>query len=377
MWDKTGYVHLHRKIVKHFLWDNGKQFSRAEAWLDLIMGASSKDEIVTINGADHQNYRGTILTSKSLLATRWKWDRSKVSRFLALLKKELMIGREHLKAQKISRITIIMYDEMNDGIPENEPLTATKKVVGNSLKTNEDDEIIKTSSESQNDPVMKSDDDFIKQVIDYLNSKTEKYGIGKFLPSTPKSRSAILARQKDGYTFESFKRVINDRVANCAGNRQMHDNLKPIALFGKEFKKYFNRLPKELRYVKMAQGQKLSQTILLDDGKIKSKHRNSQNNPAKKLEDDFVNKVIDYLNEKTKIAGKMAYDPTTPEYRKVILARSDEEYTLEDFKRVIDVKIADWLGNKEMEAYLRPTTLFGAKFKEYVKQMSPKIPKYK
>lgn len=53
---------------------------------------------------------------------------------------------------------------------------------------------------------------------------------------------------------------------------------------------------------------------------------------------------------------------------KPILARLKEGYTLEDFKHVIDVKTADWKNNPEFSKYLRPETLFGSKFDDYLNQ---------
>ncbi|WP_419790619.1 conserved phage C-terminal domain-containing protein [Staphylococcus chromogenes] len=73
--------------------------------------------------------------------------------------------------------------------------------------------------------------------------------------------------------------------------------------------------------------------------------------------------VIDYLNERT---GKQ-YKSTTKKNQTVIRARIDEGFTLEDFKKVIDNKVAEWKGT-DMEKYLRPETLFGTKFEGYLNQ---------
>lgn len=79
--------------------------------------------------------------------------------------------------------------------------------------------------------------------------------------------------------------------------------------------------------------------------------------------------VVDYLNSK---AGT-AFRSTSKDTQKHIRARFDEGYTLEDFKRVIDVKVSQWgeeprPGEKDMRGYLRPNTLFGAKFEGYLQE---------
>lgn len=73
--------------------------------------------------------------------------------------------------------------------------------------------------------------------------------------------------------------------------------------------------------------------------------------------------VIDYLNQRT---GKN-YKSTTKKNQTVIRARTDEGFSLDDFKRVIDNKVAEWKGTN-MEKYLRPETLFGTKFEGYLNQ---------
>lgn len=73
--------------------------------------------------------------------------------------------------------------------------------------------------------------------------------------------------------------------------------------------------------------------------------------------------VIDYLNQQT---GKH-YKSTTKKNQTVIRARTDEGFTLDDFKRVIDNKVSEWKSTN-MEKYLRPETLFGTKFEGYLNQ---------
>lgn len=71
--------------------------------------------------------------------------------------------------------------------------------------------------------------------------------------------------------------------------------------------------------------------------------------------------VISYLNQK---AGTQFKDKSK-DSRRHIKARFDEGYTLEDFKKVIDGRVAAWKGT-DMEQYLRPATLFGTKFESYL-----------
>ena len=73
--------------------------------------------------------------------------------------------------------------------------------------------------------------------------------------------------------------------------------------------------------------------------------------------------IVDYLNEKADKHFKADTEAT----KKHIRARFAEGYTLDDFKTVIDVKVAEWK-DTEMDPYLRPNTLFAGKFEGYLNQ---------
>ena len=78
--------------------------------------------------------------------------------------------------------------------------------------------------------------------------------------------------------------------------------------------------------------------------------------------------IIDYLNLKT----KSHYKYNTNKTRDCIKARWNEGFMLEDFKKVIDNKSKEWLGDPKYENYLRPETLFGNKFEGYLNSKSTK-----
>lgn len=79
---------------------------------------------------------------------------------------------------------------------------------------------------------------------------------------------------------------------------------------------------------------------------------------------DIYKEVINYLNEKTNKNFKYTSNST----QKHINARINEGYTIEDLKKVIDIKTNDWLNNNKMSKYLRPETLFGSKFENYINE---------
>jgi uncharacterized phage protein (TIGR02220 family) len=73
--------------------------------------------------------------------------------------------------------------------------------------------------------------------------------------------------------------------------------------------------------------------------------------------------IIEFLNYK----ASTAYKYTSKKTKELIKARWNERFTLEDFKAVINKKCAEWLGT-EYEKFLRPETIFGTKFENYLNQ---------
>lgn len=74
--------------------------------------------------------------------------------------------------------------------------------------------------------------------------------------------------------------------------------------------------------------------------------------------------IVDYLNMKT----GSKYRSGTKATQRLIRARWNEGFKVEDFKKVIDVKVGDWFNDSKMAEYLRPQTLFGTKFESYLNQ---------
>jgi uncharacterized phage protein (TIGR02220 family) len=101
-----------------------------------------------------------------------------------------------------------------------------------------------------------------------------------------------------------------------------------------------------------------------DTGEESSPHTLEDSHTSSEDASILFSEIIDYLNEK----ANRRYRPSTPKTREHIRARWSEGYRLDDFKHVIDVKVADWLGDDKMDRYLCPDTLFGTKFEKYLNQ---------
>lgn len=88
--DDKGWVKIHRKILENGLWLE-ERFTRAQAWIDLILRANHDSKEILIGYKKVVVSRGSLLVSQVKLAKRWGWDRKTVRRFLKFLQVSQMV----------------------------------------------------------------------------------------------------------------------------------------------------------------------------------------------------------------------------------------------------------------------------------------------
>jgi len=104
-----GWISLHRKIQENDLWKEPRVFSRAEAWIDILMEVQhdEKQSETMIKNVIITCDRGQSIKSIQTWAERWTWSVSMTRRFLHLLKREKMVLIENLR--KTTRLTVCNY----------------------------------------------------------------------------------------------------------------------------------------------------------------------------------------------------------------------------------------------------------------------------
>lgn len=127
-----GFIKLSRKFFENALWKEHRQYSRSEAWLDLIQMAGFEDSKYILNNRAIEVQRGEIVASRRFLENRWLWGSTKVTNFLDYLKKEGMVNQRQTNGQTI--ITLCNYDTYNtrqtsDDV-ENKPATNQRQTRG-------------------------------------------------------------------------------------------------------------------------------------------------------------------------------------------------------------------------------------------------------
>lgn len=108
----TGYYLMYRGWQEHPVF-RGEVFSRRDAWLWLIERAKFGDVEVGIGPHRVLLRRGQFSDSFRFMATAWKWEESRVRRFISRLKSEKMIVCVVTAGQNL--ITICNYDTYQPG----------------------------------------------------------------------------------------------------------------------------------------------------------------------------------------------------------------------------------------------------------------------
>lgn len=91
---QKGWIKLYRQIQDNEIWTDGEPFDRRAAFIDLLLTANHTTKKIFFNGQQIEVDEGQRIISVRNLATRWKWSKSKVERYLDQLEKNGMIKRE-------------------------------------------------------------------------------------------------------------------------------------------------------------------------------------------------------------------------------------------------------------------------------------------
>lgn len=158
-------------------------------------------------------------------------------------------------------------------------------------------------------------------------------------------------------TFKRLDMIDNDEGVIKISNWEKHQSLESRSRHNEK-----NRL-RQKRYRERQKDLTLPVTLRndteeeLEEEKEREEEKESTIIPYKK--------IIEHLNNKT---GKK-FSHKSSANQKLIKARFNEDYTLEDFIRVIDIKTNEWINDEKMKKYLKPDTLFRtSNFDKYLNQ---------
>lgn len=174
----------------------------------------------------------------------------------------------------------------------------------------------------------------------------------------------------DGYFYSTVENVkdnttLSDKRQRSALTALKNAGIVEVKLMGLPAKRYIKihaeqLLPFMLNNDCQTGSASYAKKEELDPPNEQTNNNNLKSNKNSNKQEIYT-AVIARLNEK---AGT-AYRASSKATQGHINARLAEGFTVEDFYTVIDKKCAEWRGT-DMEKYLRPETLFGSKFENYL-----------
>lgn len=181
-------------------------------------------------------------------------------------------------------------------------------------------------------------------------------------------------------TFQQFGMIeITDDQYICISNWEKHQNVDGLEKIREQ-----NRLRKQKQRekLKLEMSRDSHETITqshatdIEEEKEIDKEKELEiiNTSSSGESDTQVSipyqEILKYLNEK----AEKNFNHKAEAHRKLIRARWNEGYTVDNFKTVINNKVSQWFGkfdrdNKPLDRYLRPSTLFAQKhFDNYLNE---------
>ena len=192
-----GWISLHRKILDNPILTRGRQYSRFEAFVYMLLKANHKDNEVLIGNQKIQVKKGSFITSQKKLMKEFNWGTSRLRNFLKLLQNDDMI---EINTNAISTyITINNYKALQ-GLQTANKSEANRKQIDSESQT-------KTNNNVNNDNNVNKKEIFIKKVFEF-EKEYDKETLDEFIDYwTEKNMSGTKMKYEMQKTFDVSRRL--------------------------------------------------------------------------------------------------------------------------------------------------------------------------
>ena len=220
-----GFLKLSRKFFSNEMWNEAREFSESEAWIDLLQSAcwsTGKDSNVRLIGGREVSYtRGQYPASISFLQKRWGWKTErKVRSFLDKLKRKGMITVD--STQGINLITISKYDQYNplsdderQGIRQGERQAIDKDI---ELFSNKLDEVLTRGASTLTSRVTSTLQEFAGKMEKMLEEDRQAYVnnmkniLNNNIQETPTNVGAKKDETQKPTQYENFQKWMSENT---------------------------------------------------------------------------------------------------------------------------------------------------------------------
>lgn len=209
-----GWIKIHRNITENPMYFS-EPFTRMQAWIDLLLVANYRDSVIYVRGNKVDVKRGQIAKSQDFFATRWKWSRGKVIRFLDELQKCGQIVQQ--KSNVITLISVVNYEYYQQDGTTDEPQTDSRQYNKRTTNGTTDEPQIVQPNERR----IKKNKEDNKETS--LTRGKEKTAAVETAPTSASDEAEapkpIKAEKRENLPFKEIKELWN---AVCVGYPKLH-----------------------------------------------------------------------------------------------------------------------------------------------------------
>ncbi len=215
-----GWISINRKIQSHWLWEEKREFSKLEAWLDILLTVNHSEQKVMIKNTLFTVKRGDSIKSLETWGSRWNWNKSKVRRFLKLLESDSMIVTKN--ESKTTRLTVCKYDSYQDTRNVDETIMKQKRNTDETQMTpNNNDN--NNNNENNDKQIIESFDLFWSKYPNKVNKKDTK---AKFLKLPQKDIDKIMSTIDNFISYKPFKDYNHPHPKTYLNQKRWNDEIE-------------------------------------------------------------------------------------------------------------------------------------------------------
>ena len=199
-----GWISLHRKILDNPILTRGRQYSRFEAFVYMLLKANHKDNKTLIGNNLIIIKKGSFITSQKKLMKEFNWGSSRLRNFLKLLESDGMI---EANTNTIStHITINNYKELQ-GLQNTNELQTKHKQTENKIQTKTNNNVNNDNNVNNKEVFTLGDAKFILMVMSF-EKEYDKETLDEFIDYwTEKNMSGTKAKYQMQKTFDVSRRL--------------------------------------------------------------------------------------------------------------------------------------------------------------------------
>lgn len=185
-------------------------FTRMQAWIDLLLVTNYRDTVIYVRGNKVDVKRGQIAKSQDFFATRWKWSRGKVIRFLDELQKCGQIVQQ--KSNVITLISVVNYECYQQDSTTDEPQTGNRRTADS---TTDEPQIVQPYERR----IKKNKEDNKETSLTRGKEITAAVAASTSASDEAEAPKPIKAEKRENLPFKEIKELWNEV---CTGYPKLH-----------------------------------------------------------------------------------------------------------------------------------------------------------